>query len=271
MQEAVSARKFERAALLRDVLLSLKRAIDEAKKALPRPFKSRNFSNALKELQTLLKLRSLPERIEAFDVSNIFGNYATASMVVAIDGKPFSKDYRMFKIKTVLQADDPAMIAEAVLRRYSRLIAEKRPLPQLVLVDGGATQLIAARDALDKLGLVDLSVAGLAKKYEEIYVFDENNKVSVIQLDSNNPALHILQRLRDEAHRFALNFHKKLRSKKLKESLLDEIDGIGESKKKILLDAFGSVDSIRLAKLEDIASIKGIGYNLAKKLKEHLA
>ena len=165
---------------------------------------------ALRNLRDCLNLAGLPRRIEGFDISHLYGRGAVASCVVFEDGVPKSKEYRRFRIKTVMGQDDPAMIAEVVLRRYRRLLAEAGKLPQLVLIDGGNTQLHAAVQALQGLGL-KIPAVGLAKKQEELYVPGLNNP---IQLGAGNPARMLLEHIRNEAHRFALAYQKKMRFEK---------------------------------------------------------
>ena len=169
-----------------------------------------SFQSALNELQEALRLPCLPQRIEAFDVSNISGRQATASMVSFYNGLADKDNYRRFRIKTVSQSDDYKMMAEAVRRRYSRLKRENRPLPDLILVDGGRGQLSAAKKELEALGL-EIPIVSLAKREEEIYTISGPR---LIRLKNNSPALRLLQSIRDESHRFALKYHRLLRKKK---------------------------------------------------------
>lgn len=169
--------------------------------------------------------------------------------------------YRRFKIKTVEGIDDPAMMAEVLRRRFGRMQEEKTSPPDLVVVDGGITQLRAAYAVLAELGIDYVTCIGLAKRYEEIYCKDLDVP---IRLPKNAPALKVLQQLRDEAHRFAITYHRHLRNKALKNSVLDDIPGIGDTRKKLLLKHFGSVSRIRKADENDIMKVPGIGKEMAE-------
>lgn len=197
-------------------------------------------SQALYELQEVLDLDVLPIRIEGFDIANLLGQQAVASLVSFYGGKPDKSNYRHYKIRTKSTPDDFAMIHEAVFRRYKRLIEEKKELPDLVLIDGGKGQLNAALSALAELG-VSLNVIALAKKNEEIYT--PYSDVPLL-LPKNSPALHVLQRVRDETHRFANSFYNRLKEKSLLSSLFDGIPGIGPKRKKILTQKLASHPSL---------------------------
>jgi excinuclease ABC subunit C len=211
-------------------------------------------SNVLASLQNALSLPVFPATIEAFDISNISGTSATGSLVAFEKGKPDKKNYRRFRIKTVEGADDFAMMGEVISRSYRRRKEEGKKMPDLVLVDGGKGQLNAARTALSRLGL-SLNTAGLAKEFE--YIFLPDREAPII-LPEDSPALQLLQRIRDEAHRFALGYHRKVRGKKMSESVLDDIKGIGEKKKRALLQYFGSVEKLKKAVILDIEKVPGI-------------
>lgn len=199
MHREAQEQNFEQAAVLRDKIIALSSLRPE----------SHRQDDALFQLKSILKLKNLPLRIEAFDVSNILGRQATASMVSFYDGRADKDNYRRFKINTIQEADDYAMLAEAVARRYRRLKEENSPLPDLILVDGGRGQLAAANKELRLLGL-DIPLISLAKKEEEIY-----NRFSLkpIRLSRNSSALRLLQCIRDESHRFALKYHHILRKR----------------------------------------------------------
>jgi excinuclease ABC subunit C len=215
-------------------------------------------TGALSELQTALVLPVMPSVIEAFDISNISGTDAVGSLVVFENGEPDKKNYRRFRIKTVEGADDFAMMEEVVSRAYSR--KEGKRIPDLILIDGGKGHLNAALAALHELGL-SLNTVALAKELE--YIFLPERDAPVI-LPKGSPALKLLQRIRDEAHRFALEYHRKLRGKRLRESVLDGIAGIGEKKKLALLQYFGSVESLRKADVSEIEKVRGIRKNDAE-------
>ncbi len=222
---------------------------------------------SVKALQKDLRLEKPPRRIEAFDVSNIAGQDAVASLVVFENGKPRKSEYRKFKIKTVDGIDDFRMMAEAVERRMVRLLSEKRNLPDLILVDGGKGQLSAAVAVLKKLSLPDQPVIGLAKRLEEVFIPGISDPQT---LPKSSPSLRLLQRLRDEAHRFAITYHRTLRKKRSFVSLLDTIPGIGEKRRTILLKEFGSIERIRNAAVEEIAMLQGMNYKVAEKVLEVL-
>ncbi len=215
---------------------------------------SKGKNEALQSLQKALALPVFPSIIEAFDISNISGTDATGSLVAFENGEPDKNNYRRYKIKTVQGADDVAMIGEVVARAYSRRKEEGKRMPDLVLIDGGKGQLNAALAALSGLGL-KLNTAALAKEFE--YIFLPEREAPVI-LPEDSPALHLLQRIRDEAHRFALGYHRKLRGKKLRESELDGIEWIGEKKKLALLRYFGSVEELKKARVSEIEKAPGI-------------
>lgn len=211
-------------------------------------------NEALLTLQKVLSLPGTPSVIEAFDISNISGTDATGSLVVFVDGKPDKKNYRRFKIKTVKGADDFAMMGEVVGRAYARRKDEGKKMPDLVLIDGGKGQLNAALAAIGSLGL-SLDVAALAKEFE--YIFLPGREAPVI-LPEDSPARKLMQMIRDEAHRFALGYHRKLRGKRIVESELDKISGVGEKKKQALLRYFGSVEKLRTADVEEIGKVPGV-------------
>lgn len=270
MEAAAMTLDFEHAAALRDMLLLLRKAMkDRARAKKTRATKELEADRGVRQLQLALKLDVLPKTIECFDISNISGTLAVASMVCSVNGVPTPNRYRRFRIKTVEGSDDPAMIAEVVSRRYGRLQREGRDMPDLVLVDGGITQLRAARRELDSLGLQHLSLAGLAKQYEEV-VWDIENKQPSLLLPRGSEALIVLTNLRDEAHRFAITYHRQLRNQRIRESVLDEIMGIGAVKKKQLLEYFGSVTRLKKASLEELLAAPGIGPKTAVLIQSEL-
>lgn len=206
------------------------------------------ISESLQTLQEHLKLDTLPMRIEGFDIANILGTFPVASLVSFYAGKPDKGNYRRFRIKTKTQADDFAMIHEAVFRRYKRLKEEGKEFPDLVLIDGGKGQLNAALEALAELDL-HLNVISLAKKNEEIY--DPYHERPLV-LPKNSPALHVLQQVRDETHRFANAYYNKIKGKGMLSSVFDHIEGIGEKRKKIIIQKLLNYDIIRDLKEEDL-------------------
>lgn len=265
MAAAASAMDFERAAQIRDTILAIRDMSKQRARVVSNPtVKRENAAGGCAELAEILELAAPPYLIEGFDISHISGTFSVASMVAAVDGIPAPQRYRRFRIKTVQGIDDPMSIAEVIRRRYTRTLEEGIQLPDLVMVDGGITQLRAARAELAKLGLADMPAVGLAERLEEI-VIDKGGRDSVL-LPRDSEALKVLMRLRDEAHRFAITYNRNLRNKKIKESILDEIDGVGEARKILLLKKFGSVRRIAAAGLKDVASVAGIGEPLAQKI-----
>ena len=223
---------------------------------------------ALLQLQEVLELPRPPQRIEAFDISNLGSDFAVGSMVVFEEGEPAKSEYRRFRIRTVEGQDDFAMMREVVSRRYFRAVKENGVLPDLILIDGGKGQLNSAIEALKALHLDNLPTIGLAKQFEHIFV---PGKSEPIILQKNNPALHLIQRVRDESHRFAVNYHRKLRSKDLTHSVLDEIPGIGPKRKQALLSHFGSIEKIQEAGLDELLAVKGMTHRIAEHILKHLS
>jgi excinuclease ABC subunit C len=203
-------------------------------------------------LQKDLYLVNPPLSICAFDISNLGASDAVGSMVFFRNGKPLKKNYRHFKIKTVVGQDDFAMMQEVVSRYFSRVLEDEEEMPDLCLIDGGRGQLNAALAALQELGIDDLQICGLAKRFEEIVLPTDRKMLS---LPKTSPSLKLLQRIRDEAHRFAVTYHKKLRAGKIEKSVLDDIPGIGGKRKEQLLKAFPSVDAVREATAEELSSV----------------
>ncbi|MFC2149937.1 excinuclease ABC subunit UvrC [Calditrichota bacterium] len=234
-----------------------------------------------KALQDILHLPNPPLLIECFDISNLHGTDSVASMVVFKDGKPYKAGYRIFRIKQVEGIDDFASIAEAVRRRYSRILSEMNSenntkvekqseeprLPDLILIDGGKGQLSSAKKALDELGLQEQPIIGLAKRLEEIVIPGTS---SMLTLPRTSSALRLLQQLRDEAHRFAVSKHRMLRHKRHIKSKLDDVTGIGKARKAALLKQFGSLKRIAEADVDDIAETGKFSKKLAEEIKDKL-
>ena len=233
---------------------------------------------ALEELHQELSLPELPLRIECFDISNIQGKHMVASMVVFEDGRPKKSDYRRFAIDDELEYDDTRAMNHVITRRMKRYLAEKdidvseiklqggpRPKfaypPQLIVVDGGAPQVSAAYQALKNLGLEHIPLVGLAKRLEEVWLPESKDPII---LPRHSEGLYLLQRVRDEAYRFAINYHRSKRSSVMLESLLDEIPMLGEVRRRVILEHFGSVAAIRKAELSDIAALPGFGEKIAQ-------
>lgn len=218
----------------------------------------------LEKIKKDLLLPKLPRRIEAFDISNIKGKYAVGSLVSFVNAKPKKSEYRRFKIKTVKGINDFAMMEEVITRRYTRVLKENLPLPDLILIDGGKGQLSSAKSVLDKLNLDNVAVAGLAKRLEEIFLPGETEP---ILLPKDSISLILLQRLRDESHRFAITYHRKLRGKGEVKSQLDDIPGLGKLKKQQLWLHFKTISKMTSAGIEDLCQVEGIGPKLAKTIR----
>jgi excinuclease ABC subunit C len=248
---------------------------------------------ALDELADALDLPAPPRRIECYDISNIQGTSSVGSMVVFIDGKPRPQEYRRFRIKTVQGANDFASMAEVLRRRFYRArervlqetgveapdVSDGREngraprdesfaaLPDLVIIDGGKGQLAAVLDVMREMGVKDIPAVGLAKQFEEIYVQDVSEP---IVLPRTSQGLYLVQRIRDEAHRFAITYHRGVRKKVGFQSALDTIPGVGPKRRKALLKKFGSVRGIREASVEDVATTVGFTTALAERVKSAL-
>src|SRR5438270_2742332 len=307
MKKAATAQDYEKAAAIRDTLADLRRTTTKTNKFERIPYTlpvAINPDKDLEELGKVLDLPALPKRIEGFDISNISGTFAVASMVSFKNGRPDRNNYRRFKMKTVVGQDDFACMAETVRRRYTRVLHEQTlsqtlspsagpspssfvvpasagpvsepaepmrtetaKLPDLIVIDGGKGQLNAALAELAKLGIPNIPIIGLAKEFEEIY---RPGMSEPLRLSHESGALKLLQRVRDESHRFANTYNAKLRLKRISESLLDEFPGIGQRRKAALLKKFGSVHRLRLATLEQISEVYGFGGKAAAELKAFL-
>jgi len=254
---------------------------------------STRTEQALEQLREELSLPEIPQRIECYDNSNIQGTSPVSSMVVFIDGKPAPNQYRRFRVKTVVGADDFATMQEIMRRRFKRAAVAKQKnsdrdaevseadsapeaevvsadawdLPDLVIIDGGKGQLNAAVLAMRELGVYTIPAVGLAKRFEEIFVPDEDEP---IVLPRGSEALYLVQRIRDEAHRFAITYHRQVRSKSAIQSALDTIPGVGPKRKRALLKKFGTVKAIRDAEVDEIAATLGFTRALAERVKEHV-
>jgi excinuclease ABC subunit C len=242
--------------------------LDELKlqKAKEKEEREARLHPAVEALQKVLALPKPPKRIEAFDISNLHGTDAVASMVCFVNGRPHKSDYRRFKIRSVEGIDDFAMMREVVGRRYRRVLEEKGEMPDLILIDGGKGQLSSALQALSELGIQDQPVIALAKRLDEIYLPEFPDPQNI---PKDSPALRLLQRIRDESHRFAINYHRKLREKRHLASELDEIPGIGPARRRLLLQHFGSLEKIRRANLDDLCAVPGLPKNIARSIYAH--
>ena len=262
MRSAAEKGDFEKAARLRDTLFAL-REMTKAHFVRKSPELRRDDAErGLAELAEALGLASPPRIIECVDISNLFGTDSVASLVVARDGLPDGRLYRRFRIKTIVGADDPRSMAEVVRRRYGTgsSLADTSPRADLFVCDGGITQLRAAREAFAEVGVTDIPTIGLAERQEEV-VFDDGRENLLLPRDSQ--ALFVLTRLRDEAHRFAITYHRNLRERHIRESVLDEVPGIGEAKKAKLLRRFRSIYGIARADEAEVAAVAGVSPSVA--------
>ncbi len=252
------------------VLMSEKNARDALEKQnAQKQIRYQRTVGACKDLAEAIGMEGYPRRIEGYDISNTQGMLSVASMVVFIDGDPAKKEYRHYRIKTVEGANDFASLNEVLLRRFKRAMSddpnERWPMPDLVLIDGGPEQLAFAREAMLSTG-ADVPMFGLAKKREEIFLPGRDEP---ILLDHHTPALHLIQRVRDESHRYAITFHRSLRSSASTHSRLEDIPGIGPERRKALLSHFGSIKAISAAQEEDLLKVRGMNRAAARQVFVH--
>jgi excinuclease ABC subunit C len=256
-------------------LYDLQKTVKQSARKFARDMPRAHSAQAeLEDLAQVLALPKVPRVIEGFDISHIHGQHTVGSMVQFVEGRPSKANYRHFNIRgeklkkleaALLQGgpsqnDDYASMREIVGRRYRRLRDEQRPLPDLILIDGGRGQLNSALFVLKEVG-VEISVIGLAKDEEEIYLAME---AKPLRLPSSSLALQLLQRIRDESHRFANTLHHAWRKKQIRESILDELSGLGPRRKKALLEHFGSLERLREAPMEEIRKVEGFGVRSAE-------
>ena len=298
MERAAQSSDYEGAANYRDMIFSLRKTLEPSRKftrgrGMPSP--NINPLNDINELKEFLGMDRVPRIMECFDISNISSTHIVASMVRFENGVPDNANYRRYRIKSVKKQNDFTSMAEVVRRRYSGIlrdakkisgdildynqevpieamkrVGKKSPsvkLPDLVVVDGGKGQLSSALKELRRLGIEELPIIGLAKKNEEVFIPGNS---SPLQIPRETGALKLLQRIRDEAHRFANGYHQLLMKRRIEESILDDCPGVNGHRKKILLKEFGSVVRLRRAKVEKIAKIKGISVQNARSIKEYL-
>ncbi len=264
MASAAGRQEFEKAAELRDVVFALEETLRKTRHfERTDPARPPGAAEALVALQVALQLPAPPRTMECFDISHISGTFVVASMVRFADGRPDKANYRRFQIKSFVGNDDYRAMEEVVGRRYRRLMEEQKPLPDLVVIDGGRGQIGAALKAFLALDLMPPALVGLAKQHETIIFPDARPPLN---LPLNHPGLNILQRLRDEAHRFANTYNANLRSKKIRESVLDDLAGLGPVRRVALMARFGDIDQVRAATVEELADVDGFGGKLAAEL-----
>ncbi len=267
MRARAEAQDYEEAALLRDAVEAMKRTLAQTRKFRKDPVVKPTRFQTLDHLAEVLGLERRVETMECFDISHISGTFTVASMVHFAQGQPDRRKYRRFKIKSFEGNDDFRAMEEVVGRRYRRLFEESQPFPDLVVIDGGQGQVSAALRAFLILDLEPPPIIGLAKKRETIIFSDTR---APLNLSYHDPALRLLQQLRDEAHRFANGFNADQRSRKLRESVLDEMPGLGKQRRQWLMEAFGTLRALREAPIEKIQEVKGIGPKLAGEVRAFL-
>jgi excinuclease ABC subunit C len=267
METAAARLDFERAAEIRNLLSDLKRTTQPTKRFARQFVTTVRPTEDMTALQEALGLAEPPLIVECFDISNISTTHKVASMVCFSNGKPDRSNYRRYRIKTVEGQDDFASMAEVVRRRYSRVLNEGIRRPSLVVVDGGKGQLSSAKTELKALGLDDLPVIGLAKEREEIF---RPGISEPLVIDHSSGAIRLLQRIRDEAHRFANGYHQILMKQRISESILDDCPGVSENRKKILLRHFG-IEKLKQATADEISAVEGIGPKLAETIVDFFA
>lgn len=271
MLAASDKRHFERAAELRDLIQAIELTSANATKErvftrVPR-IKNPQAAEGARQLGEALKLAAPPKTLECFDISHISGEFVVAAMARFVNGAPDKSGYRLFRIRGDIRNDDFRAMEQVVGRRYSRLTREEKVFPDLLVIDGGKGQVHAALKAFLALDIAPPPFIGLAKREETIVFPDDRGE---LKLAVHSPALQLLQRLRDEAHRFANTYNAKLRSKKIRESLLDDFSGLGPTRKKALLAKFKNLTRLRAASLEELAEVSGVGPSLAARLKAYL-
>ena len=264
MTAAAGRQEFEKAAELRDVVFALEETLRKTRHfERSDPTRPAGTAEALETLQVVLHLSAPPRTMECFDISHISGTFVVASMVHFADGRPDKDNYRRFQIKSFIGNDDFRAMEEVVGRRYRRLAEEQKPLPDLIVIDGGRGQIGAALKAFLTLDLMPPAIIGLAKQHETILFPDARPPLN---LPLNHPGLNLLQRLRDEAHRFAHTYNADLRSKKIRESVLDDFPGLGPVRRAALLARYDDINKLRAATVEAIAEVDGFGGKLAAEL-----
>jgi len=269
MEAAAAAQEFEKAAALRDVMFALKSTLARTRRfERGDPTAVGANETATRMLGEALGLPTPPRTLDCFDISHISGTFVVASLVRFADGRPDKDQYRRFQIKSFIGNDDFRAMEEVVGRRYRRLRDESQPFPDLVVIDGGAGQVGAALKAFLILGLAPPPLIGLAKKRETILFSDGRPPLN---LPLAHPGLQLLQRLRDEAHRFANTYNADLRSRKIRESILDDLPGLGPVRRAALLGHFGDIGRLRGASAEEISAVPGFGPKLAEELRQFLS
>lgn len=269
MAQAAETRDYERAAALRDRIAAIEATLEKSRRfargnPLPDPTAP---EEAVRLLGEMLGMEKLPRTMECFDISHISGTFVVSSCVHFRDGLPDKNEYRRFRIKGYVGNDDFRSMHETIFRRYSRLHREGRAMPDLVVIDGGLGQVHAALEAFGEIGIAPPMMIGMAKR-EEYVIFHDGR--APLKMPDDSPALRLLQRLRDEAHRFANTYNADLRSRKIRESVLDEMPGLGERRKAALLARFRTIPRLKAATLDELLSVEGVGEKFALDLLDFL-
>jgi len=267
MTSAAGRQEFEKAAELRDIVFALEKTLAKTRKFERDHPLGPTDDAAIGALGEALGMNLPPRTMECFDISHISGTFVVASMVHFASGRPDKNNYRRFQIKSFIGNDDFRAMEEVVGRRYRRLKEEGKPMPDLVVIDGGRGQIGAALKAFLAIEVEPPTLIGLAKKHETIVFPDAR---APLNLPLNSPALNLLQRLRDEAHRFANTYNADLRSRKIRESVLDDFDGLGDVRRGALMAHFGDIDRLKAASAAEIRDVEGFGPKLAVELYEFL-
>lgn len=265
MTKAAETRDYERAAALRDRIAAIEATLEKSRRfsrgnPLPDPTTPQD---AVRLLGEILALEKPPRTMECFDISHISGTFVVSSCVRFRDGVPDKSEYRRFRIKGYVGNDDFRSMRETIFRRYSRLHRENRPMPDLIVIDGGIGQVHSALEAFAEIGIAPPAMVGMAKREESVIFHDGR---APLNMPDDSPALRLVQRLRDEAHRFANSYNADLRSKKIRESVLDEMPGLGERRKNALLARFRTIPRLKAATPEELRSVDGIGEKFAEEL-----
>jgi len=267
MLAASQRQDFEKAAELRDIVFALEKTIERTRKFERDHPVVTSDESSLSAVAEALALACPPRHMECFDISHISGTFVVASMVHFSDGRPDKDEYRRFQIKSFIGNDDFRAMEEVVGRRYRRLKEEGKPMPDLIVIDGGRGQIAAALKAFIAIEVEPPALIGLAKKHETVIFPDER---APLNLPVTHPGLQLLQRLRDEAHRFANTYNADLRSRKIRESVLDDFPGLGEVRRAALMERFGDIDRLRHASVAQIMQVDGFGEVLATELHSFL-
>jgi len=265
MADAAEIRDYERAAMLRDQIAAIEATLEKSRRFArgnPLPDPTTPLA-AVEQLGEILAMKTPPRTMECFDISHISGTFVVSSCVHFRDGVPAKNEYRRFRIKGYVGNDDFRSMRETIFRRYSRLHRENRAFPDLIVIDGGIGQVHSALEAFSEIGIEPPMMVGMAKR-EEYIIFHDGREP--LKMPDDCPALRLVQRLRDEAHRFANSYNADLRSKKIRESVLDEMPGLGERRKEALLARFRTIPRLKAATLEELRTVEGIGEKFAEEL-----